>query len=123
NADGHLELFTFGNDGALWHSWQLDPGGEWSLWASLAHPPNIPLGGDPVVGTNADGRLEVFSFDPQGGLWHIWQSSSEAGWSQWTSMGNPFAGATRDLSPFSVVKNADARLELFTAGQNGVRQI
>src|SRR6266480_616013 len=123
NADGHLELFTFGNDGALWHSWQLQPGEEWSPWASLAHPPNIQLGGAPVVGTNADGRLEVFSFDGEGCLWHIWQSSSGAGWSQWTSLGNPFAGATRDLFTFSVVKNADGHLELFTSGKDGVRHI
>jgi hypothetical protein len=123
NADGHLELFTIGTDGALWHHWQLDPGGEWSPWASLAYPPKRQLGGNPVVGTNADGRLEVFSFDGEGGLWHMWQSSFEAGWSQWTSLGNPFAGATRDGFSISVIKNTDGRLELFTSGKDGVLHI
>jgi hypothetical protein len=123
NADGHLELFALGNDGALWHSWQLEPGGEWSLWASLAHPPNIQLGLGPVVATNADGRLEVFSLEGEGDLWHIWQSAYEAGWSQWTSLGNPFAGTRREQFNFNVIRDADDRLELFTSGKDTVQHI
>ena len=29
NADGRLEAFTSGADGALWHTWQVTPGGLW----------------------------------------------------------------------------------------------
>jgi hypothetical protein len=29
NADGRLEAFTRTSDGALWHTWQVAPGGEW----------------------------------------------------------------------------------------------
>jgi hypothetical protein len=35
NADGRLEFFTLSTDGALWHIWQMDPGGVWSDWNSL----------------------------------------------------------------------------------------
>ena len=123
NADDHLELFTIDTDGALWHSWQLDPGGEWSLWASLAQPPGIQLAGKPVVGTNADGRLEIFARDPQGELWHIWQSSSEAGWSEWTALENPFTRTTQDQYNISLVKAADGCLQLFTSGKDAVQYI
>ena len=123
--DGHLEVFTLDSQGALWHTRQITPNGHWNPWALVAHPPTNQVGADSQLETtvNADGRLEVFTFDAQGGLWHIWQSSSGAGWSQWTSLGNPFAGATRDLFIFSVVKNADGRLELFTSGKDGVLHI
>jgi hypothetical protein len=29
NADGRLEVFVVGTDNALWHTWQLSPGGAW----------------------------------------------------------------------------------------------
>jgi hypothetical protein len=35
NADGRLEIFTQGSDDALWHNWQLTPGGAWSGWYPL----------------------------------------------------------------------------------------
>jgi hypothetical protein len=30
NTDGRLEIFGIGTDGALWHRWQIIPGGAWS---------------------------------------------------------------------------------------------
>jgi len=35
NPDGRLEVFVVGSDFALWHNWQLTPGGAWSGWAPL----------------------------------------------------------------------------------------
>src|SRR6266568_3262216 len=29
NDDGRLEAFAVGSDGALWHTWQISPGGHW----------------------------------------------------------------------------------------------
>jgi acylphosphatase len=29
NDDGRLEAFAIGSDGALWHTWQVSPGGSW----------------------------------------------------------------------------------------------
>ncbi|HYX48659.1 MAG TPA: hypothetical protein VE843_02885 [Ktedonobacteraceae bacterium] len=29
NDDGRLEAFAVGSDGALWHTWQVSPGGHW----------------------------------------------------------------------------------------------
>ena len=35
NADGRLEIFARGGDGALWHKWQTAPNNGWSGWYSL----------------------------------------------------------------------------------------
>ena len=113
NADGRLEVFTLGNDGAVWHIWQVAPNSSWSRWASLAHPPiGAPLGG-PVVGTNADGRLEVFAVVSQDALWHIWQTSPGDGWFHWFSSGRPQV----TLDWLDVIQNADGRLEVFALAE------
>jgi len=35
DADGRLELFVRGADGAVWHKWQTAPNNGWSGWASM----------------------------------------------------------------------------------------
>jgi hypothetical protein len=35
NADGRLEVFVRGSNGALYHKWQISPNDGWSGWASL----------------------------------------------------------------------------------------
>jgi hypothetical protein len=38
NLDTRLEVFALGQDGNLWHNFQLNPGGGWSGWNSLGQP-------------------------------------------------------------------------------------
>jgi peptidoglycan hydrolase-like protein with peptidoglycan-binding domain len=108
NADGRLEAFVRGTDGALWHIWQTKPNNGWSGWHSLGGV----IQGAPTVGRNADGRLEVFARGTDGALWHIWQTKPNNGWSGWASLGgwivNPVVGS-----------NADGRLEVFAQGADG----
>ena len=58
----------------------------------------------PVVGNNADGRLEVFVRGTDGALWHIWQTAPNNGWSGWASLGagsrgrSPWAGTPMGAS-------------------------
>src|SRR5919108_558950 len=52
NADGRLEVFTIGSDGALWHIWQTTPNGIWSNWASLGLPARASITSPPTVGKN-----------------------------------------------------------------------
>jgi hypothetical protein len=78
---GRLEIFVVADDGNWWHEWQTGPGNGWSGWSTL---PFIgkPLGHSSlVVGSNADGRLEVFGVD--GDVIHDWQDPSE-GTNWWT---------------------------------------
>jgi hypothetical protein len=114
NPDGRLEVFATGMDGALWHIWQLTPNGTWSSWASLGNPPYTSVT-NPGSGTNADGRIEVFSIGND--LLHVWQLEPGGNWSNWNSLGRPVAGF--EFGPPIVSRNADGRLEVFVAGHDG----
>jgi hypothetical protein len=63
------------------------------------------------VGRNKDGRLEVFVRGMDKGLWHIWQTSPNNGWSGWASRGG-------QIDMLSVGRNKDGRLEVFVRGMD-----
>ena len=50
SAEGRLELFVAGTDGALWHIWQTAPNGDWSPWCSHGAPPQFVLLGALTTG-------------------------------------------------------------------------
>jgi hypothetical protein len=119
NADGRLEIFVrapSSSGPAIWHAWQLTPGGGWHAWKSLGVALNgfFPL--DPVVGRNADGRLEVFTVDNNFKVEHAYQTVPGDGWNTFTSLDGAVQGAT------TVVSNTDGRLELFDQGTSNVIQ-
>ena len=62
-----------------------------------------------VVASGADNRLEVFVVGGDGGLWHIWQTLPNNGWSNWVSHGTP--GNLLFTSPPAVIRNRERRLE------------
>ena len=73
NFEKRLEVVGFADDGALWHAWQVDQPPFWSSWESLGSPPTLREADRLTIGTNPDGRLEVFVVDNEGAVWHIWQ--------------------------------------------------
>jgi hypothetical protein len=118
SADGRLELFTVGNDGALWHMWQTAPGGGWSHWRSHDAPPEVNLQRcRPAVARSARGRLELFVVGDDAALWHRYQTTPNGGWSRWLSHGAPQPAGLMG-SP-AVVPSEDGRLELFVVGTDG----
>lgn len=85
NPDGRLEIFAAGLDGKAWHIWQVAPNRGWSDWSPF---PDLRVMGSVnqvTVGTNADGRLELFGTASSDGLlWRIWQENPGAGpWVGW----------------------------------------
>jgi hypothetical protein len=114
NADGRLEVFAAGfnivGDWALWHQWQTAASNGWSNWSSFGTPAGVSELLSLTVGTNADGRLEVFVAGIDNALWHLWQTAPSNGWSDWSSFGAP--GGELIGSP-AVAANADGRLEVF----------
>jgi hypothetical protein len=123
NADGRLEVFCRGADGEVKHIWQTDPAlDQWSSWESLGSgSARLNAIGNPTVGSNFDGRLDVFvtAGTPATGysLHHIWQVSSPTApfwtWQQakWEDLGGRLAVG----SPV-VGTNGDGRLEVFARG-------
>ena len=85
NADGRLEVFVIGGNGALYRQWQTTPGGAWSNWDHR--------GGDQLVGSNLavaknrNGELEVFVIGGDGALYHQWQTNIGGPWTTWNKRG------------------------------------
>jgi hypothetical protein len=81
NADGRLELLATLPDGIdLWRSWQTAPSNGWSGWSSEGNPTTASIE-RPTLGSNADGRLELFLSVPStGGLQRLTQTAPNNGW-------------------------------------------
>ena len=117
SADGRLELFVTGSDGALYHQWETAVGTlTWSGWVLAGKPPNTSFVDHPVLGASADGRLELFVTGADRNIWHSWQTRASNGWSGWVST-LPGPG-TEGASP-DVRASGDGRLELFVVGADG----
>ena len=114
NQDGRLEVFARGSDQALWYIKQLppnnirqtSPNNGWSKWESLGDLKIDML----AVGSNQDGRLEVFARGMDQALWHIRQTSPNNDWSKWESLGD------LKIDMLAVGSNQDGRLEVFARG-------
>ncbi|MBM7114892.1 family 43 glycosylhydrolase [Archangium primigenium] len=116
NLDGRLEVFVLGPGGAyITHRWQNRANAaasDWSAWEQFGGA----AGALPVVGTHADGRLEVFVPGPANAcLAHRWQNTPNGSWSAWdTTLGGPL-GTTPTLA-----RDPRGILELFSLAPVGV---
>lgn len=70
----------------------------------------------PTVGTNQDGRLEVFGRGLDNKIWHLYQRTPDVpnDCSEW----EPLLGEQTFRGPVSVVKNNWNKLEIFARGRN-----
>jgi hypothetical protein len=117
-ADGRLNLFARGSDGAVWHIWQTAVNNGWSSWLSRGSPQGARLNGSPIVARNADGRLQVFISSVDGSLYSIIQTApSSSTWAAWVSLGKPASTTLTDSAV--VASNADGRLEVFAQADDG----
>ncbi|HEU5098416.1 MAG TPA: hypothetical protein VFU22_05325 [Roseiflexaceae bacterium] len=120
NDDGRLEVFARGLDDALWHTSQTSPNRSFSspsVWTRLG---DVQFVGDPVVGVNEDGRLEVFVRDRNDLLEHIWQTSPNGPFSEWARI-IPIQRESADIQFVddpAVGRNRDGRLEVFVRARN-----
>jgi hypothetical protein len=86
-------------------------------WVGLGHPSGVGIVGPVAVGTNGDGRLELFLRTSSNELFHSWQEAgASGGWAAWASLGSPSV----PLSPPTVQTNPDGggRLEVFSTGSS-----
>ena len=136
NKDGRLEVFAIDKDtNKVSHVFQNntenDHIDEWSEWRSLDDTVavNSDVGERIVVGTNKDGRLEVFAIDKDDTkiLRHICQiepnsrpklgPDGSSGWSKWSILVEGIS-----LVQIKVGTNKDGRLEVF-AIQEGTNKV
>ena len=122
NSDGRLEVFALGSDGNLYHIYQCGTicTGSWSNWGSLGGS-SAAIKGNVAVGTNKDGRLELFMLGANNALYHNYQCSTSGctgGWSGWQSLGTP-SSTTGLVNSTTVASNSDGRLEVFALGSDG----
>lgn len=111
NVGGRLEAFVTGADGNLYHTSEATPSGPFGALLSLGRPTSVTFVGDPAVGVNADGRLEIFVIGSDGLLWHAWQAAPGSGWSSFFPVGSaPPPGMQGEAA---VSTNSDGRLEIF----------
>jgi hypothetical protein len=77
----------------------------------------------PVMMTNEDGRLELFTL-ADGAVWHRWQQQAARGpWHDWHPLGRPPGVTTHTTIAPTVARNVDGRLELFLALEGEVWHI
>jgi len=119
SAEGHLQVFALGDDGALWHMWQTASINGWSQWVSRGAPPGLLLNSAPSVAAGEDGRLDVFIVSQEAALWHIAKTAADGGWSDWVSHGSPSGVLFGSDSTPAVAFSADGHLELFVVGNDG----
>jgi hypothetical protein len=118
NQDGRLEVFAIGL-GGIFNICQVVPNGGWrDGWLSKDRPaPNVRIRSH-VVGTNADGRQEIFALGDDNALWQKWQTAPNNGWSEWKTLGTPTSDSAL-TDQFTVGKNQDGRQEVFAVGNDG----
>jgi hypothetical protein len=115
NADGRQECFWVGTatgysvPGAVYHQWQLSPGGSWSGVASLGG--TAYSGVD--VSRNADGRLEIFVQAAGADLNHKWQTSAGGAWSGWASLGGVIAYGPGVTGPWSYTSGGRIYVDVY----------
>ena len=70
-----------------------------------------------AFGSMTDGRTQVWALDNQGGLWTMWQQSTDpnAGWTQWSSYPTPGTG----LSQIYTSKLSDGRPQVWAIDSQG----
>lgn len=120
NADGRIEVFGVGRTGRdIVTSYQTSVNGPYSPWVSLGNP-NGTTGqctGAPIVGVNADGRLEVFAKNSGGGVSSTYQTAPNAGFSPWVDFGG--GPDIQEVPAVLTLPNGD--MMLFASARTGVQ--
>jgi hypothetical protein len=119
NADGRLELFMVGKNHSLYTDYQTEVNGGW-----LPRPEKFrSFGGswsnlqDIGLGSNADGRLQLFMINPANSqLETDYQVEKNGGWSGFTVS---LRGTWSTTDSVAVASNQNATMQVFLIGQNG----
>jgi hypothetical protein len=110
HANGALQVFVVGSDGALHTMHQAAPNGAWSAWTSLGG--SFPATTPAVGRSGSSDVLEVMVVGNDGHLYHTWQVPT--GWAPWYDHGGSFAGP-----PAIGRRGSDGALVVAVVGTDG----
>lgn len=102
SPDDSLDLFTIGDDGALWISGCAQTRTSWGPWESLGGQINML-----AVGRTAN-YTEVFARGKDGALWHI--NAFRGRWNDWKKLND------MNIDRLALSRNENGRLEVFSRG-------
>ena len=115
NADGRLESIRHGQQRQYPARLPAAPGGGTGWSGFLSSLGGDGLYGGPAIGTNPDGRLEIFAIGSDYTLEHNYQKTANGAWSGWSSLGND----GHDLLFVSAAADADGLLQVFALDDDG----
>ncbi|MFJ1704934.1 glycosyl hydrolase family 32 [Kitasatospora sp. NPDC088346] len=119
DAEGRLKVFALdAADRSVLRRVQLDPDTDsWSEWEVFGGP----AGAVPVLGRDADGRLEALTLAPGGDrLAHRWQSAPAGAWAPAGVLGEDFGEPGLVLAaPPSAAADPTGRLHVFAVAEDG----
>lgn len=118
NENSRIQIITTGNDGNAWSVWVTESG-SWSGWSNYPHPNNSFFNNILTVGSNQDGRLELFAASSDGLMYHSWQESINGKWSKWNQFPPDQYGGDFVFANGIVCNNQDEGLQLFTLDSIG----
>ncbi|GLZ29579.1 hypothetical protein Lesp02_17690 [Lentzea sp. NBRC 105346] len=117
-GDGKLQIAALNLDnGSIVTAGQTAPGGGFGNWIEVGNPDGAgPAYGTPCFGVNAEGLLELYAVNANGGLSNAWQEG--AGFSGWV----PVTGGNLSLlSPPVAFTSSTGRLHVFVDGNGTLR--
>jgi len=126
DSAGRLQVFIIYPQGeygpGVWYSGEQSPSGTWSNWQTLGGPSGNASVVTLAMGQNADGRLDLYSVDSSGNVWHNPQAApGSSEWSGWTSLGAP-AGV--QIQCITILRDQSGRqIVLGTTSQGAMWQI
>lgn len=114
NANGNMEIFCVGDSaGYLRHKWNTGEGTAWSTWQTVGVDGANSYVGNPAVIVRADGGVELFVHNDNGGsIQHFYHSSFSDTWND-NSLGGSIG------SDCSVIINANGNMEVFAVDTSG----
>jgi len=108
-ANGVIDVFVRGTNGALWSRSTTNGGASWSNWSSLGG--QLASGTGPAVYAQNANSLDAFVQGTDHALWH--KSLQGSAWSAWASLGGNLTSSPAATSP------ANGVIDVFVRGTDG----
>ncbi|MGH9334124.1 MAG: hypothetical protein ACRD21_10280 [Vicinamibacteria bacterium] len=113
----HVDLFTVGNDGAVWSSWWHGDGGGWRPWFQIHPQTRFALTSRVTAIARRPDHVDLFITGLDGAVWSSWWHADAQGWRPWF----PIHPATvfDQNHPVTAISRLTEHIDLFKVGLDG----